>query len=52
MYRRRHAKTTRCHRLTEGLISPVSEGVRSYVLDPEHAAALWVKSEETVGERI
>lgn len=26
-------------------------GVRSYALDPEHARALWAKSEEMVGER-
>ncbi len=26
-------------------------GVRSYALDPEHAKALWAKSEEMVGER-
>ena len=30
--------------------SPVSEGVRSYALDPNNAAALWKKSEEMVGE--
>jgi hypothetical protein len=42
----RHVST-----LTGGLISPVSEGVRPYALDPEHAKALWVKSEEMVGER-
>jgi NAD(P)-dependent dehydrogenase (short-subunit alcohol dehydrogenase family) len=29
----------------------VSEGVRSYALDPEHAKALWAKSEEMVAER-
>ena len=42
-----------CHvsMVTEGLISPVSEGVRPYALDPEHARALWAKSEEMVGER-
>ncbi len=28
----------------------VSEGVRPYALDPEHAKALWAKSEEMVGE--
>jgi NAD(P)-dependent dehydrogenase (short-subunit alcohol dehydrogenase family) len=32
-------------------ISPISEGVRGYSLDPEHAEALWTKSEEMVGER-
>ncbi len=26
-------------------------GVRPYALDPEHARALWAKSEEMVGER-
>jgi NAD(P)-dependent dehydrogenase (short-subunit alcohol dehydrogenase family) len=29
----------------------VHGGVRSYALDPEHAKALWAKSEELVGER-
>jgi len=27
-------------------------GVRAYALDPEHAKALWAKSEEMVGERL
>jgi NAD(P)-dependent dehydrogenase (short-subunit alcohol dehydrogenase family) len=31
-------------------ISGVSEGVRSYALDPQAAQALWKKSEEMVGE--
>jgi NAD(P)-dependent dehydrogenase (short-subunit alcohol dehydrogenase family) len=31
-------------------ISPVSEGVRAYALDPGAAQALWQKSEEMVGE--
>jgi NAD(P)-dependent dehydrogenase (short-subunit alcohol dehydrogenase family) len=31
-------------------ISPVSEGVRSYALDPTGAEALWKKSEEMVSE--
>jgi len=31
-------------------ISVVSEGVRSYALDPNNAEALWKKSEEMVGE--
>jgi NAD(P)-dependent dehydrogenase (short-subunit alcohol dehydrogenase family) len=35
----------------DALISPVTEGVRRYALDPEHAEALWRKSEEMVGER-
>ena len=29
----------------------IREGVRSYALDPDHAKALWAKSEELVGER-
>jgi NAD(P)-dependent dehydrogenase (short-subunit alcohol dehydrogenase family) len=31
-------------------ISPISEGVRAYALDPVNAEALWKKSEEMVGE--
>ena len=31
-------------------ISPISEGVRGYALDPGTAEALWKKSEEMVGE--
>jgi NAD(P)-dependent dehydrogenase (short-subunit alcohol dehydrogenase family) len=31
-------------------ISPTSEGVRAYALDPNSAEALWKKSEEMVGE--
>src|SRR5262249_17798729 len=31
-------------------ISPVSEGVRGYALDPANAEALWKKSEQMVGE--
>ena len=34
----------------EVTISPISEGVRGYALDPAHAEALWKKSEEMVGE--
>jgi NAD(P)-dependent dehydrogenase (short-subunit alcohol dehydrogenase family) len=37
--------------ITEGVIGPVSPGVRPYALDPERAKALWAKSEEMVGER-
>jgi NAD(P)-dependent dehydrogenase (short-subunit alcohol dehydrogenase family) len=42
-----------CHvsAVTDGLIGPVSEGVRSYALDPAHAQALWAKSEAMVAER-
>jgi NAD(P)-dependent dehydrogenase (short-subunit alcohol dehydrogenase family) len=32
-------------------ISPISAGVRPYAVHPEHARALWRKSEEMVGER-
>jgi len=32
------------------VITPVSEGVRAYALDPASAEALWKKSEEMVGE--
>src|SRR3984885_6872451 len=32
-------------------ITAVSEGVRSYALDPKNAEALWKKSEEMVGEK-
>ena len=31
-------------------LSPISEGVRGYALDPRNAEALWKKSEELVGE--
>jgi hypothetical protein len=37
--------------VTEDLVSPVSPGVRPYALDPEHAKALWARSEALVGER-
>ncbi len=34
----------------DATISPVSEGVRGYALDPTMAEALWKKSEQMVGE--
>jgi len=37
--------------IAEGLVNPVSPGVRPYALDPQHAKALWARSEEMVGER-
>jgi NAD(P)-dependent dehydrogenase (short-subunit alcohol dehydrogenase family) len=39
-----------CHvaQLVDG--DEIREGVRRYALDPEHAKALWAKSEELVGE--
>ena len=40
-----------CHvaEVTEG--EGLRGGVRPYALDPDHARALWAKSEELVGER-
>ena len=42
-----------CHvttRVTDGPITVASGGVRPYALDPDHARALWARSEELVGE--
>jgi NAD(P)-dependent dehydrogenase (short-subunit alcohol dehydrogenase family) len=47
----RYCENCQVSEITEGLISPVSPGVRPYALDPERAKALWIKSEEMVGER-
>jgi NAD(P)-dependent dehydrogenase (short-subunit alcohol dehydrogenase family) len=47
----RYCENCQASEITEGLISPVSPGVRPYALDPEHAKALWAKSEAMVGER-
>ncbi|KJC42930.1 shikimate dehydrogenase [Bradyrhizobium sp. LTSP849] len=47
----RYCENSQVSQITDALISPVSPGVRSYALDPEHAKALWAKSEELVGER-
>ena len=47
----RYCENCQVSELTEGLVSPVSPGVRPYALDPEHAKALWAKSEQMVGER-
>ena len=41
----------RDHADHDGPITVASGGVRPYALDPEHAKALWAKSEELVGER-
>ena len=46
----RYCENCQVSDITEGLISPVSPGVRAYALDGEHAKALWSKSEEMVGE--
>ena len=42
-----------CHvsEIAEGLVNPVSPGVRPYALDSQRAKALWARSEEMVGER-
>ena len=40
-----------CHLATPEEGPNIMGGVRSYALDPEHAKALWAKSEEWVGER-
>jgi len=37
--------------LTGPEVSMISGGVRPYAIDPEHAKALWAKSEEMVGEK-
>ena len=46
----RYCENCQVSDITEGLVSPVSPGVRPYALDGEHAKALWTKSEEMVGE--
>ncbi|WP_026783114.1 SDR family NAD(P)-dependent oxidoreductase [Pleomorphomonas koreensis] len=42
-----------CHvsEVNEGVINPISEGVRAYAIDPDRARALWAKSEDLLGER-
>jgi NAD(P)-dependent dehydrogenase (short-subunit alcohol dehydrogenase family) len=47
----RYCENCQVSEITEGLISPVSPGVRPYALDPAHAKALWARSEAMVGER-
>jgi NAD(P)-dependent dehydrogenase (short-subunit alcohol dehydrogenase family) len=47
----RYCENCQVSPVTDGLISPVSPGVRPYALDPERAKALWARSEEMVGER-
>jgi NAD(P)-dependent dehydrogenase (short-subunit alcohol dehydrogenase family) len=46
----RYSENCQVSSITDGLISPISPGVRPYALDPEHARALWAKSEAMVGE--
>ena len=40
-----------CHVAEPAEGTELRAGVRAYALDPEHARALWAKSEEMVGER-
>jgi hypothetical protein len=47
----RYCEDCQVSQVVDGPISPVSPGVRPYALDPEHAKALWTRSEELVGER-
>jgi len=47
----RYCEDCQVSQVTEGVISPVSPGVRPYALDQGHAKALWARSEELVGER-
>jgi hypothetical protein len=47
----RYCENCQVSEISEGLISPVSPGVRPYAVDPERAKALWARSEEMVGER-
>jgi NAD(P)-dependent dehydrogenase (short-subunit alcohol dehydrogenase family) len=47
----RYCENCQLSEITQGSISPVSPGVRPYALDPDHAKALWARSEEMVGER-
>jgi hypothetical protein len=39
-----------CHVAERQESADIRAGVRDYALDPEHAKALWAKSEEMVGE--
>src|SRR3984893_8900782 len=47
----RYCENCQVSEVNEGPVSPVSPGVRPYALDPEHAKALWARSEAMVGER-
>lgn len=47
----RYCENCQVSEITDGLISPVTPGVRSYALDSQRAKALWAKSEEMVNER-
>jgi NAD(P)-dependent dehydrogenase (short-subunit alcohol dehydrogenase family) len=47
----RYCENCQVSEITDAQIGPTSPGVRRYALDPEHAKALWAKSEDMVGER-
>jgi NAD(P)-dependent dehydrogenase (short-subunit alcohol dehydrogenase family) len=47
----RYCENCQVAQIVEGLVNPVSPGVRPYALDPKRAKALWARSEEMVGER-
>ncbi|WP_420382110.1 SDR family NAD(P)-dependent oxidoreductase [Novosphingobium sp.] len=47
----RYCENGHVSHVSDGMIGPISEGVRSYALDPENAKALWAKSEDMVGEQ-
>lgn len=47
----RYCEDCQASEVTDAPINPMSHGVRPYAVDPEHARALWAKSEEMVGER-
>ena len=46
----RYCENCQVSKVIEGPVGPTSPGVRPYALDPEHAKALWARSEEMVGE--
>jgi NAD(P)-dependent dehydrogenase (short-subunit alcohol dehydrogenase family) len=47
----RYCENCQVAEVVEGLVNPVSPGVRPYALDPQRAKALWARSEEMAGER-
>jgi NAD(P)-dependent dehydrogenase (short-subunit alcohol dehydrogenase family) len=47
----RYCENCQVSEIIEGPVSPGRPGVRAYALDPQHAKALWAKSEAMVGER-
>ncbi len=47
----RYCENRHISEVTDGLITPISEGLRSYEVDAERARALCSRSEDMVGER-